>query len=163
MQKDCQKDVLFFLRREVLQTLAEQQCWPAGWAYDGGKNIYTSTAFMPRGEKEYVVEVQEQGCKKPRQMRVAIKWAATVDITELMSFLQCVPTLLFSPTVPAIKNCTCRLVHKRKCSSSERTFVKDRSCVNGTFVLQQLTWLFNQFSCFSTNICAAVMTTKFRG
>lgn len=43
---------------------------------------------MPHGEKEYLVEVPEEGRPKPRRLKIVIKWAADVSITELMEFLK---------------------------------------------------------------------------
>ena len=46
-------------RRLVVLQLAKDQKWPPGkWAFDGRKNIYTPTAFLPKEERSYQVTVQ---------------------------------------------------------------------------------------------------------
>ena len=45
-----------WVRRAVLQALAEQQKWKAGcWAFDGRKNIYAPTLYLNKEERSYRV------------------------------------------------------------------------------------------------------------
>ena len=42
-------------RRDVLARLAADNGWPDGWAFDGRKNMYASTLFLPQHETQYEV------------------------------------------------------------------------------------------------------------
>jgi hypothetical protein len=52
-------------RRLVVSQLAKDQKWPPGkWAFDGRKNIYTPTAFLPKEERSYqVMNRSAQQCR----------------------------------------------------------------------------------------------------
>jgi hypothetical protein len=43
-------------RREVMAKLAADSEWPDGWAFDGRKNMYAATLFLPQHETQYEVE-----------------------------------------------------------------------------------------------------------
>jgi hypothetical protein len=49
-------DVRQLLCSIVVGTLAAQEKWPAGWAYDGGKSIFALTKFLPQHENEVEVK-----------------------------------------------------------------------------------------------------------
>ncbi len=34
----------------VVAAVAQQERWPAGWAYDGGKSIFSLAKFLPQHE-----------------------------------------------------------------------------------------------------------------
>ena len=43
--------------REVIHALAEKERWPVGWAFDGVRNIYSPTNFLPQHEEEREVRL----------------------------------------------------------------------------------------------------------
>ncbi|KAK9837636.1 hypothetical protein WJX74_001800 [Apatococcus lobatus] len=81
------------VNRLVMSALAEQQqqqrLWRASdaWAFDGRKNIYTPSRWLPQ-DQEFQVEMQEEDAARPRNFVVRIKYAAAVNPAELTQFAE---------------------------------------------------------------------------
>ena len=52
----------FQMRSEVMRALSDQQQWAQGWAYDGNKNLYTASRFLPQGETTFEVGFMRYAC-----------------------------------------------------------------------------------------------------
>jgi len=53
------------VRRQVMQELSTQQKWPLGsWAYDGRKNIYSPSRFLPQ-RSQYEVDFRPTSTTLP--------------------------------------------------------------------------------------------------
>jgi len=46
--------------REIIDALAQQEQWPTGWAWDGGKSIYTASSTFPEDGKTSQVRLCSQ-------------------------------------------------------------------------------------------------------
>ncbi|KAF8058950.1 AGO1 [Scenedesmus sp. PABB004] len=80
--------------RRVLLALSAQEGWGSvGWASDWGKNIYAPSAFLGVGGGEprlYTVRTQftaPDGSAVDKTWTVAIKYAATVDLSALSAYM----------------------------------------------------------------------------
>jgi hypothetical protein len=47
--------MLLLACRQVMQALAAQEKWTAGWVFDGRKNLYSPEAFLPQNETTFEV------------------------------------------------------------------------------------------------------------
>ena len=47
--------------------LAADSGWPEGWAFDGRKNMYASTLFLPQHETQYEVRLGQGSYRRLSQ------------------------------------------------------------------------------------------------
>ena len=101
----------------VMGELSIQQQWGPGWAYDGNKNLYTASRFLPQGETIFEVGFMPCACfwvpllnrmgwpahsvlhslqvaardpesHRQRAFTVKTKWAADINVNELLDFIR---------------------------------------------------------------------------
>eukprot|EP00210_Caulerpa_lentillifera_P004611 g4397.t1 len=75
------------LCRSVINECAIQHHWPAGWVFDGKKNVYTTTEMFPRRKSIYPVDMSG-GSGRDKIFNVGVQLAATINVLDLNRFLQ---------------------------------------------------------------------------